>query len=473
MWFRQDLRLADNPALTAAAADGRPVVALHVLDETLPWAPGAATLWWLHHSLAALGAALAERGVPLILRRGPAARIVPEVAKALGAGLVAWNRTYEPAAIARDTEVKQCLTEHGIAVDSRNGALLVEPWTVKTGQGGPFRVFTPFWRAVRAGGRPRAALPVPALTGHRTQIGGDDLADWHLLPTRPDWAGGLREAWQPGEAGAAARLVDFVNHGLGRYAGGRDRPDQAVTSRLSPHLHFGEISPVQVWHAAQAGADAQRHGAGNFDKLASELGWREFAHHLLFHFPTLPDHNYRADFDHFPWRRDAKALRSWQQGRTGYPLVDAGMRELWATGFIHNRVRMVVASFLIKHLLLDWRAGEAWFWDTLVDADLANNAASWQWVAGCGADAAPYFRIFNPVLQGEKFDPLGSYVRQWVPEVAGMPDRYVHRPWEAPDGVLNEAGVTLGRTYPKPMINHDTARKRALQAFAELKKVDA
>ncbi|MCW0233497.1 MAG: DNA photolyase family protein [Ferrovibrio sp.] len=472
VWFRQDLRLNDNPALAAAAASGRPVLALYILDTaTTAWAMGGATRWWLHHSLVQLGADLKQRyDIGLILRRGDPATILPALLRETVTETVHWNRCYEPAAIARDSALKTALKDDGIAVETHNAALLFEPWTVQTQAGGWFKVFSPFWRACRARG-PAAPQRAPqSVTRWPETVDSDALDSWALLPTAPDWAGGLRARWTPGEAGAAARLQAFIEHDLIQYADGRDRPDLDCTSRLSAHLQFGEIGPRQIWQAVQMAVE--RGGAGlahNAEKFLSELGWREFCHHLLFHFPTLPQQNFRAGFDAFPWNPRADHVKAWQEARTGYPIVDAGMRQLWQTGWMHNRVRMIAASFLIKHLLQDWRKGEAWFWDTLVDANLANNAGGWQWVAGSGADAAPYFRIFNPVLQGEKFDPQGAYVRRWLPELAALPDKYIHKPWSAPETVLNQAGIVLGRDYPRPLVDHDTARKAALAAFAALR----
>ena len=471
VWFRQDLRLADNPALAAAAAEGRPVVPVYILDTATEAAMGAASLWWLHHSLAALRDDLEARcGLVLLLKRGDPATILPALVRDTKASAVHWNRVYEPAAIARDTALKAALRQDGLAVETHNSALLFEPWTVKTKTGGWFKVFSPFWRACQLLPPPPAPLPAPKRLTAADIPEGDRLEDWQLLPARPDWAGGLRDSWKPGEAGAAERLGGFIDHALAGYAQGRDRPGSASTSRLSPHLHFGEIGPRQIWQAVRMAAD---HDGGrrarDAEKFLAEIGWREFSHHLLYHFPQLPDRNFREDFDAFPWQDDTGLLHAWQRGRTGYPLVDAGMRELWHTGWMHNRVRMVVASFLVKHLRLHWHHGEAWFWDTLVDADLANNAASWQWVAGSGADAAPYFRVFNPSLQGEKFDPDGAYVRRWVPELAALPAKYIHRPWQAPAEILHQAGIELGRSYPRPIVDHDRARHAALAAFASLR----
>jgi deoxyribodipyrimidine photo-lyase len=350
------------------------------------------------------------------------------------------------------------------------GFLLHEPETIRNGSGEPYRVYTPFSKACFAQGEPRSLRPVPAFTAFQGAIRSDCLQDWGLHPTQADWAKGFETHWTPGEDGAAARLKDFIAEGLAHYADERDRPDRDVTSRLSPHLHLGEISPAQVWHAARA-AETQSGGrlAKTVEKFLKEILWREFSYHLLHHWPSLPTEPFRPEFAAFPWTDDPAGLKAWQQGRTGYPIVDAGMRELWATGTMHNRVRMIAASFLIKDLLIPWQDGERWFWDTLVDADIGSNSASWQWVAGCGADAAPYFRIFNPVIQGEKFDPQGAYVRKWVPELARMPDQFIHKPWEAPRLVLDAAGVELGRNYPHPVVDHGKARDKALAAFQEIK----
>lgn len=475
-WFRNDLRLADNPALTEAAAAG-PVLCLHILDTGKDRRPiGGASRWWLSRSLAALGEALAAKGGRLVLMQGDPAVLLPRIVAEADIGLVTWNRRYEAAEIALDRKLKEDLTGHGIMVRSFNSHLLNEPWQVTTTTGQPMKVFTPYWRAARQKGEPDAPLPAPAriqalplpASIETLAMSLDDLA---LEPTKPDWAGGLRAAWTPGEAGAAERLDDFIGSGLAGYAEDRDRPDRAATSRLSPHLHFGEIGPRQVWHALHH-AHAAGEAAGSerdAEKFLSEIGWREFSHHLLFHNPDLATRNYDSRFDAFPWQPDDNALRRWQRGQTGIPLVDAGMRELWTTGWMHNRVRMVVASFLIKHLLQDWRTGEAWFWDTLVDADAANNAASWQWVAGSGADASPYFRIFNPVTQGETHDPKGTYVRQWVPELAGLSDKDIHQPWKAPEKVLRDAGIRIGETYPAPFVDLAFGRQRALDAFATIR----
>uniref|UniRef100_UPI003BAC90F5 cryptochrome/photolyase family protein n=1 Tax=Stappia sp. TaxID=1870903 RepID=UPI003BAC90F5 len=476
VWFRDDLRTDDNPALAAALSDGMPVIGLFLLDEDTDSAraPGGAARWWLHHSLEALAEKLSALGIPLVLRRGKALDEVPRLAAEASAGAIVWNRRYDPSGVATDKALKKTLRDAGLRVESFNGSLLVEPWEVQTKAGDPFRVFSPFHRAMQSRGEPARPrdlkMPSDALPDCETPDS-DDLADWRLLPVKPDWAGGLRDTWTPGEEGALSRLSGFLEDGLAGYAAHRDEPAAEVTSRLSPHLRFGEISPRRIWHEAKARAGQDGSGIDEkaLSKFHAELGWREFSYHLLFHFPEIVTDNFQPRFDEFPWADNPEGLRAWTRGRTGYPLVDAGMRELWHTGYIHNRVRMVVASFLVKHLLVDWREGEAWFWDTLVDADPANNPASWQWVAGSGADAAPYFRIFNPQSQGEKFDPDGDYTRRWVPELANLPDKWLFKPHEAPSDVLKDAGVRLGHTYPRPIIDHRSARERALEAFEHTK----
>jgi deoxyribodipyrimidine photo-lyase len=472
VWFRDDLRLADHPALTAGAKAAA-LTCIYVLDEDSPGfrAHGGASRWWLAQSLRALEADLRKRGHRLVLRRGKAADVIPAVAREARATQVYWNRRYDRSGIAADAAVIAALKSQGLTGGTFPGNLLAEPGKVLTKDGGPLRVFTPFWKRVLSLGAPRTPQPAPKHLPRSLDLRSDELADWQLEPTKPDWAGGLRESWVPGEAAARERLADFLD-GIRGYADERDRPDKSSTSRLSPYLRFGEISAAEIVHAARFAADkGDSLGAPSRDieKFLSELGWREFSYHLLHHFPDLATKNLQSRFDAFPWRDDDAALQAWQRGCTGYPIVDAGLRELWHTGWMHNRVRMVTASFLIKHLLIDWRLGEQWFWDTLVDADPANNTASWQWVAGSGADAAPYFRIFNPILQGEKFDPNGDYVRRWVPEIAALPDRFIHKPWMASPMELSEAKITLGKTYPEPMVDHDMARKRALAAFERVK----
>jgi deoxyribodipyrimidine photo-lyase len=467
--FRSDLRLGDNRALTEAAATGRPVICLYILDETTARRPmGGAQRWWLHHSLTRLSTSLDVLGARLWLRRGGSATMLDSFIATSGADTVFWNRRHDPEGIAIDTAIKTGLKERGIHAASFDGQLLHEPAQVKTGAGGPFKVYTPFWRSFSALPPPRAPYHAPdKINGYQGKISGDALEDWDLLPSRPDWSRGFSADWTPGEEGAQDKLREFVARELSNYADGRNLPGQASTSRLSPHLAMGEISPFQVWHA-MLGLE-RSHSPRDVEVFRKEVVWREFAYHLLFHFPKLASKNFNESFDAFPWAQRPELIEAWKRGQTGYPIVDAGMRQLWQTGWMHNRVRMAAASFLIKHLMTDWRVGEAWFWDTLVDACPANNPASWQWVAGSGADAAPYYRIFNPVLQGEKFDTDGAYVRRYVPEIAKLPDSILHRPWEASPVELAAAGIELGRHYPMPIVDHATARDRALSAYKSLR----
>jgi deoxyribodipyrimidine photo-lyase len=436
VWFRQDLRLADNPALRAGCERGAVVpVYFWAPEEEGKWPPGAASRWWLHQSLAKLDGALRERGSRLIIRRGPTLKALQSVMEETGADKVFWNRRYEPASIERDKSIKSALP-----AESFNSALLFEPWEIETGSGGPYRVFTPFWRAC-VSRQSQITTPVGAPVRLEGLSRWPDSLSVNELELEPkiDWAGGLRRAWRPGEAGAVAELRRFVRSGLDGYDTGRDRPDRVGTSRLSPYLHFGEIGPRQIWEAVQKRPNARSAWA-----FLRELGWREFAYHLLYHYPHTTEKPLREEFARFAWREDAAALKAWQRGRTGLALVDAGMRELWATGWMHNRVRMMVASFLVKDLMARWQEGTRWFWDTLVDADLANNTLGWQWTAGCGADAAPFFRIFNPETQASKFDPDEKYIRRWVPEY-GTAD------------------------YPKPIVDHKAARERALEAYQRIR----
>ncbi len=474
LWFGTDLRLADNPALAAAVARGGPVIPVFILDDedAGQWAPGAASRWWLHGSLDQLANRLRERGTRLILRRGKAEMVLSRLIHETGAEAVYWNRRYEPWATARSERLEARLKAQGIEVRSFNAGLIREPWTMTTQRGEAYRVFTPFWKALRADGVAESPLPTPErMASPQTSPGSDHLSAWALRTTAPDWAGGMRATWTPGETGAQARLGHFVDRAAFEYREKRNLPGVEGTSRLSPHLHFGELGPRQVWRSLIARAVARTGDPmpSGVESYLSEIAWREFSYHLLFHFPTLPDAPLRQEFAAFPWAENAMGLAAWRRGLTGYPMVDAGMRELWSTGWMHNRVRMIVGFFLVKHLLVHWRRGEAWFWDTLVDADLASNSAGWQWVAGCGADAAPYFRVFNPTLQGARFDPDGAYVRRWVPELAKLPDALIHAPWEARPLDLADAGVALGQTYPLPIVDHASARQRALAAFKQLK----
>jgi len=471
VWFRDDLRLSDNPALDAAACRDRPLVCVYVHDSKPGGRRlGGAAQWWLHGALAALEAALAAYGGRLtILHGGEEPSLVP-LAIACQASAVFWNRRYDEAGRQVDERVAAALAGQGIEVGTFIGHLLREPWEVTNRAGAPFRIFTAYWRAACQRDAPATPLPVPqSLRFHglreNSAIRPVALASLRLEPHGPDWAGGLRADWKPGEAAGQACLEAFIAGGIDGYGIGRDRPDRPATSRLSPYLRFGHVSARQVWHAVAAAQEAGRAKAEDVLKFLAELGWREFCYHLLLHQPDMAQRNLQSRFDAMPWRDDPAALHAWQRGRTGYPIVDAGMRQLWATGWMHNRVRMIVASFLVKHLLIDWRHGEAWFWDTLVDADPANNPANWQWVAGSGTDAAPYFRIFNPILQGEKFDPDGAYVKHWLPELRLMPTAFVHKPWSAPRDVLAMAGLRLGTDYPHPIVDHAAARARAMQAW--------
>lgn len=475
VWFRHDLRLQDNPALEAAIHRGGAIVAVYILDDAAEgrWKLGGATRWWLHHSLSALDASLKERGSRLILARGEAGKVLHDLVRRVGAGAVYWNRRYEPPARVVESSLVATLSARSVEVRNFNGSLLREPDAVANKEGRGFQVFTPYWRhclalPVEAPQRLRAG-PLAAPAGWPRSL---QLEELELLPRIP-WDAAFLAAWEPGEFGAAKRLRRFVTRAMTTYDVSRDVLADDGTSRLSPHLHFGEISPRMIWAAVrrmsrESGVFPASNGAAVFLR---ELGWREFAHHLLFHFPHTPEQPLRDAFARFEWAPDSGGgrLRAWQRGRTGYPIVDAAMRQLWSMGWMHNRARMIAASFLVKHLRLPWQSGAAWFWDTLVDADLANNTLGWQWSAGCGADAAPYFRIFAPVLQGAKFDPAGDYVRRWVPELSRLPAKYIHAPWTAPSTELAVAGVSLGKTYPRPIVDHVQARHEALAAFKQLR----
>ncbi len=471
LWFRKDLRLDDNHALHAAATSGRPVIPVYIREPEAKGCGslGAAQEWWLHHSLAALREGLAALESKLILRRGDALTVLDALLIETGAEAVVWNRRYDPAGIAVDTEIKTALRNKGIEASSFAGQLLHEPQRLRTGAGTPYRTYTPFWRALEQSGElPFPIDPPTSLATPQSWPQSDTLTSWSLLPSKPNWASDFPDMWTPGEDAAREKLEDFIDGAIDGYAVDRDFPDKPATSLLSPHLALGEISPARIWHATRGLSG--KVPTENIVRFRKELAWREFCYHQLFQFPKLNSANWSDRYDDFPWREDAKLFDSWRRGQTGYPIVDAGMRQLWRHGWMHNRVRMIVASFLIKDLLIDWREGEAWFRDTLVDADPAANAANWQWVAGSGADASPFFRIFNPVLQGEKFDPHGGYVRAFVPELAGLDGKYIHRPFEAPDGVLKRAGIELGEHYPRPIVDHAVARQRALDAHASLKR---
>lgn len=476
VWLRRDLRIDDNPALNHALAESERVIPLyiHTPEEESPWQPGAASRWWLHHSLKALEASLRRRGSGLVIRRGASGAVLREVARQAGAGLVCWNRLYEPSARSRDGETKKILAGAGIRAVDHPGSLLREPWEVAKDDGTPYRVFTPFWRRYLLTG-PEAApqdgpAELPPLPRGLVSLSAQDL---DLIPGIP-WHREFGDHWQPGEAGAMARLGDFIGRSaVFEYGQERDLPGQDGVSGLSAHLHFGEITARRVWHdvlgAAGGLGGAGEHGVPEQVRpFLRQLAWRDFAHHVLYHEPDTTEAPFDRRYELFVWDENPELLLAWQQGRTGIPLVDAGMRQLWRTGWMHNRVRMLAASVLTKNGLVHWLHGARWFWDTLVDADLANNTMGWQWTAGCGVDAVPYFRVFSPARQGERFDPRGDYVRTWVPELGAMPSRHIHEPWRAPESVLRQAGVVLGEDYPRPVVNLAAGRAEALRRFRAL-----
>lgn len=473
VWFRNDLRLADNEALDAALRSHSHVVALyvHAPEEEGIWEIGSASKWWLHHSLAALDKSLASIGNRLIVCLGPTASAIKRIAKESSATAVYFNKRYEPWAQEQERQVILSLSKIHLKVHVSRGNLLFDPEQVRTKDGNPYKVFTPFWKTLLEATEPAQPLIIPkSIPSPQTTTQGLELEELGLLPTK-NWANGIAESWTPGESGAQASLREFLLHSLDKYPSGRDRPDQSSVSRMSPHLHFGELSARTIWHAVKNHSLSTPQSGAAAECYLRELAWREFAYHLLFHYPQTTAEPLRQEFKSFPWSKDNGLLSAWKEGKTGYPIVDAGMRELWHTGWMHNRVRMIVASFLVKDLLISWQRGAQWFWDTLVDADMANNTLGWQWAAGCGADAAPYFRIFNPTLQGEKFDPDGLYVSRWVPELAKLPRTWIHRPWLAPPDVLAKASIELGKTYPHPLVDHAIARKRALAAFESIRAV--
>jgi deoxyribodipyrimidine photo-lyase len=474
-WFRDDHRLTDNPALAAAAATGSKILCFAVVDDGSDGLRplGSAARWWLHGSLQALGEALERAGSQLVLFRASTLSVVEKVTRDTGAPRYSGTDAMARRRLSSTAPFKKRLTDRGIKAHSFNARLLHEPWEITNQAGKPFQVFTPYLRSVMA-----RTIAAPISAPKRISGGAwpslllasaIPLAKLGLEPSSPDWAGGMRNQWQRGEEAAQTSFKRFLREGLKGYADNRDRPSLPGTSRLSPHLRFGEIGPRQIWHAVTAQLAHEPGLARDAEKYLSEIVWRDFSHQLLHFHPHLPDRPHSSRFDNFPWVEDEKSLRAWQKGLTGYPIVDAGMRQLWQTGWMHNRVRMIVASFLVKHLLTDWRQGETWFWDTLVDADAANNAFSWQWIAGSGPDSAPFHRIFNPVTQGEKFDPDGDYIRAFVPELAGLPSAFIHKPWDAPLDILYAARIRLGETYPDPIVPHGSARERALEAFRSLR----
>ncbi|HYZ63668.1 MAG TPA: deoxyribodipyrimidine photo-lyase [Acetobacteraceae bacterium] len=467
VWFRQDLRLADNPALAAAIASGRRVLPFYLLDDESPgaWRLGGASRWWLHHSLLALAASLEARGATLLLRRGPAATAIPALVAETSAAELHAGRMHEPWAREVEAKLQPAL---GGRLHLHRTATLFELDAIRTGSGGAYAVYTPFARACRTRLAVADPLPAPERIHGAPPPRSDRLEDWGLLPGHPDWAAGLRATWEVGEAAAVSRLHSFLAEAVFGYKSARNQLGQPGTSMLSAHLHWGELSPRQVWHATRSVAPGE-----GLDAYLGEILWREFAAYLLWHNPALPERPLRPAFDSLPYRDAPAELGAWQRGRTGFPIVDAGMRQLWRIGWMHNRVRMIAASFLVKQLLIDWREGERWFWDTLVDADLASNAASWQWVAGSGIDSQPFVRVFNPVTQGETWDQAGEYVRRWVPELARVPDRWVHAPWTAPAAVLEHAGLVLGRDYPRPIVDLAETRRRALAAYRSTVRAEA
>jgi len=473
--FRQDLRLYDNPALHEAAKTGLPIIPLYIFDEKTSdkWSLGGASRWWLYHSLKSLEKDLNKKKGTLILKKGTVKGILEKFIEQVKPKAVYWNRCYEPYAIKRDSKIKLWLKENNISCKSFNGSLLIEPWEIMNQQGSYYKVFSAFWRNAQK----QLTFPKPLQTPREMlfyqvdSVKSEKLKNWALLPEKPDWSGGLKKEWEPGSEGAKKRLNTFLDEKLGEYGRQRDVPGIEGTSKLSPYLHYGEISPRYIWHRTQERIAKMRdkEEIKQANKFLDEIGWREFSYYLLYHYPKLPNKAFVEKFTEFPWQNDQKKLIAWQKGNTGYPIVDAGMRQLWEMGWMHNRVRMIVASFLTKDLFIHWIKGEEWFWDTLVDADLASNSASWQWVAGCGADAAPYFRIFNPVTQGEKFDKDGTYIKTWIPEIAKLPEKYIHKPWEAPREELDKAGITLGKTYPNPIVDHKRQREKALLYFDRIK----
>lgn len=474
LWFRRDLRLADNLALAQAVSKQVPVVPLFIWapDEDGAWSPGGASRVWLHRALEALQQDLESCGAKLIIKTGASARVLLEIASATGASIVYFNECFEPAARARDASVSEALNKSGISVETFNSSLLFHPRRIQTKEGNPYKVFTPFWRLCQLAPEPDEPLVPPRRIISPAELPPSvPLQSLKLLPSI-HWDDGIKSAWTAGSSGALRQLEHFLDGTIVSYGTDRDRPDRDGVSRLSPYLHSGEISARQIWHAvkertATIRSTAQQESVATYLK---ELGWREFAYHLLYHFPHTESQPLHKQFERFPWRDDTEEIQRWQKGLTGFPIVDAGMRQLWTLGWMHNRVRMIVASFLVKDLLISWQSGARWFWDTLVDADLASNTLGWQWAAGCGADAAPYFRIFNPVTQSQKFDPNGKYIKEWVPELKDVPASAIHSPWTAAKE-LERVGVTLGKTYPYPMVDHAIARKRALDALSAIKEV--
>ncbi|MDG2313340.1 MAG: deoxyribodipyrimidine photo-lyase [Alphaproteobacteria bacterium] len=466
-WFRQDLRLTDNPSLNEASKLGE-VLPLYIFDNVNVDrnSIGGAAQWWLHQQLNSLNKSLDDK---LCILEGDALKLIPDLIAKTGASGIFWNRCYEPWRISRDKILKENILSENIEVRSFNGSLLWEPWEVLKKDGSPYKVFTPFYkRGCMAADPPRTPIHKPkSMKLYSAKNHSQSLLSLSLL-TNKQWEANLAKHWNIGESAAQTQLHTFINRALKNYKNDRDFPAISSTSKLSVHLHWGSISPNMIWYETKKLQETKNSNIG-INTFMSQLAWREFSYSLLYYFPNLPNKNLQSKFDNFPWRKDRKLLKSWQKGRTGYPIIDAGMRELWETGYMHNRVRMISGSFLVKNLLMDWRDGEAWFWDTLVDADLANNSASWQWIAGCGADAAPFFRIFNPTRQSQRFDPKGLYIRKWLPEISRLPTKYIHEPWLAPSDVLLNSNIVIGNNYPHPIVDHSVTRKYALDCFNKIK----
>lgn len=467
IWFRHDLRVEDHAALSEAASRGQPIIPLFLWaphEEGL-WPIGAASRWWLHYSLKSLQDELAALNLKLIIREGDTLKNLKSLLKETGAKTIFWHRRYEPHAIKQEARIQAALDTQKVEIKSFKGNVLFEPWELATKQNKPFQVFTPFWKACLSKDKPDPPLKKIGESQGIQGLPSLSLSDLKLLP-KIHWDEGIKSTWTPGSSHGKKMLQSFVKNNISTYPMTRDRPELLHgVSHLSPYLHFGEVTPAMIWQAIGQNDSTENEGANSFWR---QIGWREFAHHLLYHFPHTPEKPLKPHFNNFPWNQAKAPLIAWQKGMTGYPFVDAGMRQLWATGWMHNRVRMIVGSFLVKDLQIPWQEGEKWFWETLVDADLANNCLGWQWIAGCGADAAPYFRIFNPITQGERFDSNATYVRTWVPELKHLPDVWIHKPWQAPENILQLAGVTLGTTYPYPLVDHAAAREAALVAFKKI-----
>lgn len=475
VWFRQDLRLHDNFALEYALHQGI-ILPIYILDDTSSdkWKIGSAARWWLHHSLDSLSKSLSKYGHQLHFFSGNPLDILKQLVQKIGPLTIVWNRCYEPYAIKRDTLIKSYFTEQKISVNTFNSSLMFEPWTIKNKEGNFFKIFTPFWKhclAQHPGEMANSLDSLKTSLPFQGQLNSLTLSELNLLPKGYDWTQGFQQSWAPGEEQALKQFEIFAANSLLNYHTNRDYLSCSEgTSRLSSYLHFGEISPRYLWYKCQELYLHSPTDTEGINRFLSELGWREFAYHLLYHVPLLPEKSFRAEFENFPWQDNLAYLEKWQKGKTGIPIIDAAMRQLWKTGYMHNRARMIVASFLTKNLLIPWQKGAGWFWDTLLDADLANNSAGWQWVAGCGADTAPYFRIFNPVTQSEKFDPDGEYIKKWLPELARLSTRYIQQPWVAPLNELKNANITLGQTYPLPIVDLAESRARALAAYHTIKK---